>query len=230
LSDQEDASTAKKSSKKPSRVPVSGPGFNLKRPFDAPVSWTLQNGKPEQCPWLVEMERSQRFSGGFSQLNRELGALEKHLVPTTQEDAVTHQIMTNVINHLTNIEPSNEFHVIGSRCTGFAMSHSDINIMITFPDGQRTDAQRGCFDIANSWIKLCAASNSCLVTDLEESTGCGLSLSIISRPVSGFDSTAAKLYPHVLNTSKTFTQNILPFALYTWQYACSSSPGAFSGA
>ncbi|KAL4864980.1 hypothetical protein BDV12DRAFT_175381 [Aspergillus spectabilis] len=139
LSDQEDASTAKKSSKKPSNVPASRPGFNLRRPFDAPVSWTVRNGKREQCPWLVEMERSQPFSGGISQLDRELGALEKHLTPTTQEDAVTEQILTNVIKHLTNIEPSNGFHVIGSRCTGFAMSHSDVNIMVTFPDGQWTD-------------------------------------------------------------------------------------------
>ncbi|KAL5332821.1 hypothetical protein BJX70DRAFT_392685 [Aspergillus crustosus] len=108
-------------------------------PVGAPVSWSARNGKPKQYPWLVRMEHAPRFTGGFAQLDAELRALEQYLMPTTHEDAVTDQVAANLIKHLTSIESTTGFHIIGSRCTGFAMSDSDVNIMVTFPDGQWVD-------------------------------------------------------------------------------------------
>ncbi|KAL3470201.1 hypothetical protein BJX99DRAFT_56086 [Aspergillus californicus] len=106
------------------------------------VQWEVRDGQPYQCPWLNEMCAYRVFSGGLSQLDAEIRALEKYLTPTAREEAAVHEAVDAVTKDLSGMY-SNALHVVGSRRTKFAMSHSDLNIMLLVSDPARlTSATR----------------------------------------------------------------------------------------
>ncbi|KAL2816826.1 hypothetical protein BDW59DRAFT_135408 [Aspergillus cavernicola] len=110
-------------------------------PIHQPVGWRVRNGKPQQCPWLNEMGPHHTFSGGISQLDAEACALDRYLIPTTQEEKVVGETVSGFTKALQDLT-QHPLHVVRSRRTGFAMSHSDINFVLLVPDPVRSNRIR----------------------------------------------------------------------------------------
>ncbi|KAL4882345.1 hypothetical protein BJY04DRAFT_40010 [Aspergillus karnatakaensis] len=105
-----------------------------------PIRW---GGCKKHLSWLSKMAEGVTYPDGLSQLDAELRALDRLLTPTAEEDTVIHGIAMEITGHLSKLQPSNGYHIIGSRCAGYAMSSSDLNILVTMPDVVRPNIGRG---------------------------------------------------------------------------------------
>ncbi|KAL4919110.1 hypothetical protein BDW62DRAFT_49044 [Aspergillus aurantiobrunneus] len=106
-----------------------------------PLNLQVTRGNRRQCPWLDKMERSRPLSSGISQLDAEIRALENYMIPTAKEIEVADKVVSDVTTLISrNTESFISPQVIR---TGFRMSHSALNLLITLPDqGKPTDGIR----------------------------------------------------------------------------------------
>ncbi|KAB8245238.1 hypothetical protein BDV35DRAFT_357419 [Aspergillus flavus] len=103
------------------------------------IRWNVntEQGRWEQSPWMDYCDAGREWPDSFMQLDAEIRALEEYLLPTPPEqDRVSH-IVTQVTSMLRDVIPHTP-QVIGSRRTGFAMSHSDLDFILPVPDPARS--------------------------------------------------------------------------------------------
>ncbi|KAL2836671.1 hypothetical protein BJY01DRAFT_251850 [Aspergillus pseudoustus] len=106
-----------------------------KSPAYRNIQWKTR-GKPEQCPWLDHIG-PKTCSGGISQLDGEIRALDKYMTPTTEESEVMRQIVSEV-TEIMNKSVRGPLQITGSRRTGFQLSHSNLNLMLQVTDPARS--------------------------------------------------------------------------------------------
>ncbi|KAL2816327.1 hypothetical protein BJX63DRAFT_430335 [Aspergillus granulosus] len=99
------------------------------------INWKPR-GKPEQCPWLDHLG-PHTCSGGISQLDGEIRGLDKYMTTTTQESEVIRRIVSEITG-IVNKSVRRPLQIIGSRRTGFQMSHSNLNLMLQVKDPARS--------------------------------------------------------------------------------------------
>ncbi|KAF7585588.1 hypothetical protein BBP40_010502 [Aspergillus hancockii] len=104
-----------------------------------PIRWSVnsEQGRLAQSPWMNYLDASRQWVDGFSQLDAEIRALEKYLSPTPPEQGRVKVIVAEVRRILKNTIPHPP-QVIGSRRTGLAMSHSDLDFILPVPDSARS--------------------------------------------------------------------------------------------
>lgn len=97
-----------------------------------------QNGRLSDLrPWLKHIVSPSTPENATAYLDAEIRALDGYLTPSTPEQDRISQISTEVISLLESRIP----HVpqlFGSRRTGLALSHSDIDFILPFEDSQRS--------------------------------------------------------------------------------------------
>ncbi|KAL4894338.1 hypothetical protein BDV59DRAFT_176250 [Aspergillus ambiguus] len=100
------------------------------------IIWSADphHGRPTQSPWLHDKPT---VSDSLSQLDDEIQALESYLTPTRLEEDTISQVTAEITSLLEPVVPQPPV-VIGSRRTGFAMSHSDLNLMLPVSDTARS--------------------------------------------------------------------------------------------
>ncbi|PWY79338.1 hypothetical protein BO94DRAFT_548450 [Aspergillus sclerotioniger CBS 115572] len=96
-----------------------------------------KTGRSNQSPWLEDLDFDRPFSDGLSQLDAEICALEKYLMPTPPEEEQVYTIAADVTRRLEGTVPHPPF-IIGSWRTGLAMSHSDLDLLLPVPDSVRS--------------------------------------------------------------------------------------------
>ena len=103
------------------------------------IRWNVnaEQGRWEQSPWMDYWNAGREWPNGFLQLDAEIRALEEYLLPTPPEQDRVNHIVTQVTNMLRDVIPHTP-QVIGSRRTGFAMSHSDLDFILPVPDPARS--------------------------------------------------------------------------------------------
>ncbi|CEL06666.1 hypothetical protein ASPCAL09838 [Aspergillus calidoustus] len=92
--------------------------------------------KGEQRPWLVHVG-PHAFPSGFSQLDAEIRALERYMTPTSLETEAIHQVVSE-ITQIVDKSVRCPLQIIGSRRTGFQMSHSTLDLMLHVTDPARS--------------------------------------------------------------------------------------------
>ncbi|KAE8348162.1 hypothetical protein BDV28DRAFT_144218 [Aspergillus coremiiformis] len=113
-----------------------------KNPRDIPgdrIRWGISTkiGRWAQSPWMHRWDADRQWSDGFSQLDAEIRALEEYLLPTPLEQDKVNHIVSEVSSMLRDIIPLAP-QVIGSRRSGFAMSHSGLDFILPVPDPARS--------------------------------------------------------------------------------------------
>ncbi|OGM45959.1 hypothetical protein ABOM_005184 [Aspergillus bombycis] len=91
----------------------------------------------EQSPWMSYRDSGREQPNAFVQLDAEIRALEEYLLPTPPEQDRVNHIVSQVTSMLRGVIPQTP-QVIGSRRTGFAMSHSDLDFILPVPDPARS--------------------------------------------------------------------------------------------
>lgn len=105
------------------------------------IDWsTSATGRPEQSPWLDLLAKDRAVSGGLSQLDAEIRALETYLTPSPAEQQSVKKVISEVTNLLQGVVPRTPL-VIGSRRTGFALGHSGLDFIIPVFDNARFSEQ-----------------------------------------------------------------------------------------
>ncbi|PYH95223.1 hypothetical protein BO71DRAFT_429272 [Aspergillus ellipticus CBS 707.79] len=129
--------SAPKSPKRRSRSlgkdgPPSQPTISTRR-------WTPdpQTGRLEGHPWLDNLDLNRPFYDGLSQLNAEICALEKYFTPTPAEEDHVNRVVAELTRLLEGTVPHPPL-VIGSWRTGFAMTHSGLDLLLPVPDEVRS--------------------------------------------------------------------------------------------
>ncbi|RJE26668.1 hypothetical protein PHISCL_00992 [Aspergillus sclerotialis] len=92
---------------------------------------------PEVCPWLDYIDSEIHPSDAVSHLDAEIRALEKYMIPTPRERAKVDTLVATISGHLAGIVPHPP-EIIGSWRTGFASSHSDLDLMLPVEDAERS--------------------------------------------------------------------------------------------
>ncbi|KAL4815994.1 hypothetical protein BDW67DRAFT_162788 [Aspergillus spinulosporus] len=108
----------------------------LVQTISPPVDWKATADKPRQHPWLEGLNPPAPFSDGLAQLSAEVEALERYLTPSAQEREVADRIASDVTGLLSsdaNLVQS--FHITR---TGFAMSHSTLDLIVSFVDQDKS--------------------------------------------------------------------------------------------
>ncbi|KAL4995697.1 hypothetical protein BDV10DRAFT_126468 [Aspergillus recurvatus] len=105
------------------------------------VDWRATPDKPRQYPWLEGLNPPTSFSDGLSQLDAEVEALERYLTPCAQERGVASQIASDVTDLLSSdAELAQPIHITR---TGFTMSHSTLDFIISFADQEKSISGTG---------------------------------------------------------------------------------------
>ncbi|KAL5361858.1 hypothetical protein BJX96DRAFT_176621 [Aspergillus floccosus] len=101
-----------------------------------PVVWSTDStrGRPAQSPWLDGVPAA---PDSLSQVDAEIRALGKYLTPTIAEQNALNRVTAEVTTLLRDAAPHPPV-VIGSRRTGFAMSHSDLDLLLPVSDTARS--------------------------------------------------------------------------------------------
>ena len=92
---------------------------------------------PEQQPWLRCQGPIANTGDAAAYLASEIQALDRYLAPTAAEQDRINQLSTEVVSILEKVVPQPP-QLIGSRRTGFALPHSDLNFLLPFEDPKRT--------------------------------------------------------------------------------------------
>ncbi|KAL4945325.1 hypothetical protein BDV06DRAFT_40128 [Aspergillus oleicola] len=95
-----------------------------------PFSFKVKKAKdrPSQWPWLDELQllESRPFSGGLSQLEAEIRALQSYMTPIPAEQEAIDRVVTEVRDLVASaIKPLEGFHVT---CTGFPMDYTSFSL------------------------------------------------------------------------------------------------------
>ncbi|EAU31103.1 predicted protein [Aspergillus terreus NIH2624] len=100
------------------------------------VVWSTDRtrGRSAQSPWLDGISAS---SDSLSQLDAEIRALAKYLTPTIAEQNAISQVTAELTTLLRPAAPHPPV-VVGSRRTGFSMSHSDLDLLLPVSDAARS--------------------------------------------------------------------------------------------
>ncbi|KAF3479897.1 uncharacterized protein GIQ15_06873 [Arthroderma uncinatum] len=109
------------------------------QPADTPQSSAAKKTveKPIQYNWLQYVDEQQSMDG-YLRLGDELRAFEQYMSEIPQEKGMTERTILGVENVLRQVEdPDRRLRLIGSRHTGMAIRHSNIDLMIPIddPDG-----------------------------------------------------------------------------------------------
>lgn len=108
----------------------------LMQTLSPPVDWKATADKPRQYPWLDGLNPPTPFSDGLAQLSAEVEALERYLTPSAQEREVADRIASDVIDLLSSdAKLDQSIHITR---TGFTMSHSALDLMISFVDQDKS--------------------------------------------------------------------------------------------
>lgn len=105
------------------------------------LRWDVDGkGRPEQRPWLDNLSLVGNYCDATSYLDSEILALERYLIPTQREQTNVDQLAHDVAGILGGVVPHPP-EVIGSRRTGMAVSHSDIDFILSVSDPETTSDQ-----------------------------------------------------------------------------------------
>ncbi|CBF82701.1 predicted protein [Aspergillus nidulans FGSC A4] len=107
----------------------------LMQTLSPPVDWKATADKPRQYPWLDGLNPPTPFSDGLAQLSAEVEALEKYLTPSAQEREVADRIASDVTDLLSSDKLDQSIHIAR---TGFTMSHSALDLMVSFVDQDKS--------------------------------------------------------------------------------------------
>ncbi|RMJ25254.1 hypothetical protein PHISP_03871 [Aspergillus sp. HF37] len=124
-----------RSPRKPTRKRLQQPRTSLLQL--GPWSVDEVEGRPEQSPWLDHMDPEIKRADAVSHLDAEIRALERYMLPTPREHPKVNQLVAGVTNHLAGVVPHPPL-VIGSRRTGFASSHSNLDLILPVDDVERS--------------------------------------------------------------------------------------------
>jgi hypothetical protein len=123
-----------RSPRKPTRRRLQQPRTSLLQL--GPWSVDEVEGRPEQSPWLDHMDPEIKPANAVSHLDAEIRALERYMLPTPREHPKVDQLVAGITVHLAGIV-SHPPLVIGSRRTGFASSHSNLDLILPVDDVER---------------------------------------------------------------------------------------------
>lgn len=101
--------------------------------------WTTNwnETSPELCPWLDYIDPKFQSPDAISHLDAEIRALEQYMIPTPREHAKVVQLVGSVTRCLAGIV-THPPEVIGSWRTGFASSHSNLDLLLPIDDVERS--------------------------------------------------------------------------------------------
>lgn len=116
-----------------------GLGITSRNILRSRIQWSVNAGQNRrvQSPWMDRWDAGRQWPDGLSQLDAEIRALEEYLLPTPSEQDKINHIVSEVTSALRNTMPCAPL-VIGSRRTGFAMSHSSLDFILPVPDPARS--------------------------------------------------------------------------------------------
>ncbi|KAL1963819.1 hypothetical protein VTN77DRAFT_7750 [Rasamsonia byssochlamydoides] len=114
----------------------------LKRP-QSPVqslSWKVDESaeRPAQYPWLEFLQPNTCELDGLSRLDAEIRSLEAYLSPNNQEQDAIDQIVRDLSTLVAGTVPHAP-QVVGSRHTGMALVHSNLDLIIPVDDPELPD-------------------------------------------------------------------------------------------
>ncbi|KAJ5632998.1 hypothetical protein N7490_009337 [Penicillium lividum] len=131
-----DDSEFKKPGKKRARGRI--PETNPRGPENPSINAirSADHAAPEQNPWLSFLAPV-NVDDTVTQLGAEIQALDRYLAPSVSEQSQITQVSTEVQSLLEPVgsQPS---QIIGSRHTGLALAHSDLNFLLPFEDLPRS--------------------------------------------------------------------------------------------
>ena len=122
----------KRSPQKASSISSNSPTASTVTTHSRPrLQWDVdvKRRRPEERPWLSRLNLDQNPRAALSYLDTEIRALERYLTPTQREQENVNQLAREVAGLLRGIAP-NPPQVVGSRRTGMAVSHSDVNFIL----------------------------------------------------------------------------------------------------
>ncbi|KKA16989.1 hypothetical protein T310_9395 [Rasamsonia emersonii CBS 393.64] len=99
------------------------------------LSWNVDESaqRPAQYPWLELLHSNTDDSDGLSRLDAEIRSLEEFLSPSNQEQVAIEQIVQDLSTLVAGVVPHAP-QVVGSRHTGMALAHSNLDIIIAVDD------------------------------------------------------------------------------------------------
>lgn len=98
--------------------------------------------RPVQLPWLQNLPSGPRQKDPAAYLNREIQALDTYFTPSPRETEAVKLVVSQLSRHLKRIAP-NGLGLFGSRRTGMAVSHSDLNLdLLPGPSNPPADGTR----------------------------------------------------------------------------------------
>ncbi|KAJ5594525.1 uncharacterized protein N7459_000733 [Penicillium hispanicum] len=92
---------------------------------------------PEQQPWLSYRASFQTTGDATTYLGTEIQALDNYLSPSATEREQIHRVTTDLALLLGKVIPQPP-QLIGSRRTGLALAHSNLNFLLPFEDPSRS--------------------------------------------------------------------------------------------
>ncbi|EEP82072.1 predicted protein [Uncinocarpus reesii 1704] len=93
-----------------------------------------------QCPWLDYLETSGH--DGISRMDDEIKAFEAYISPVPQEETAVENLVSELADLLQRADHPQPL-LIGSRQTGLALRHSNIDLLIPLPDPDGSFESRG---------------------------------------------------------------------------------------
>jgi hypothetical protein len=99
------------------------------------VSWNVDQSasRPAQYPWLEFLQPDADTTDGLSRLDDEIHSLEKYLRPSEEGDAAVAQVGRDLSTLVAGIVPHAP-QVVGSRRTGMALAHSNLDLVLPVDD------------------------------------------------------------------------------------------------
>ncbi|KAJ5885296.1 hypothetical protein N7495_009806 [Penicillium taxi] len=91
----------------------------------------------QQCPWLRHMAAPPAFGDASTFLDAEIQALDRYLTPSPDEQTQITKFTTELKSLLETVV-SQPPQIIGSRCTGLALPHSNLHFLLPFEDIPRS--------------------------------------------------------------------------------------------
>lgn len=104
-----------------------------------PLNWSGDEECPVQQPWFTPLQTG---TDGLSRLADEIGAFERYMAPTTNDEAAVRMIRVDAEAALGMVGSCPPI-LVGSRRTGLALRHSDVDLLLPINDPDRLDSSRG---------------------------------------------------------------------------------------
>jgi hypothetical protein len=125
--------TLKRQRRRCHHLGLKGNNRGLEKP--AGICWDVDNeqGRPAQFPWLDCLSETDQVTDGISCLDVEIRALEQYLIATTREQIAIDHIVKEFSSLLSKAVMQVPL-ITGSRSTGMALSHSDLNLILPVKD------------------------------------------------------------------------------------------------